>query len=168
MPHHEPLDSVQLVFGETQVLGQTHWLEPVLGDLSVALDVNMHRFTSVRAEEDEAVGAIGENGGHLTLQPPHESNNGFRDDEPPPILPPLRSIQAQVVPIPGGGDSASAQAADYPAFHRVPLATTYSTRPLEGWKVEWRRGWHRAKGGTRKNRPESIDKRKTTAVVLLR
>jgi len=55
---------VQLVVVETPVLVHSDGFQPEFGDRPVALNVNMNGFSSVRAEEDEAVWSMSMDGWH--------------------------------------------------------------------------------------------------------
>lgn len=61
---HNPLNAVQFMFREASVLGKGNRFEPELGDLPVALHMNMRWFISVRAKENERIGSVSKNGWH--------------------------------------------------------------------------------------------------------
>jgi hypothetical protein len=57
-------DSGQLVFRITPIGGQSHRIQPELGDISVTLDVDVRRFIVFQTEEEEHVGADAEHYRH--------------------------------------------------------------------------------------------------------
>jgi len=58
MPDHEPSNLIQLMFFETLVLCERNGVEPELGDLAIAFDMDVRGLTFIGAEENKVEWSI--------------------------------------------------------------------------------------------------------------
>jgi hypothetical protein len=64
MLNYQVFEAIEFMVSEAAVLGKSNRLKPELGDLAVALDVNMRRLGAVRAEERERIWSVAKNRRH--------------------------------------------------------------------------------------------------------
>jgi len=54
--NNEGFDAVQFRICKSTVLAECYWIEPVLGNVSVALYVDVRRLSAIGTEKHEAIG----------------------------------------------------------------------------------------------------------------